>query len=131
MNARRLQKLADYLKTLPRKGFDFTAVGIKDDACGAIGCAIGHASVVWPRRLRLKTYYSRCLLEMKVPSGWLDMSYTGVAMELFGICSNDAEALFTPGSQYLIKLPVCGRNATPKQVAKLIERYIKREQNKK
>lgn len=52
MNAKRLQKLADYLKTVPRKNFDYRRVGRKD-ACGTIGCAMGHAATVFPRLIKL------------------------------------------------------------------------------
>jgi hypothetical protein len=49
---RRLNKLADYLETVPRKLFNMERWGT-DTPCGTAACVAGHACTLFPREMRL------------------------------------------------------------------------------
>lgn len=51
--------------------------------------------------------------------------YDDIAVNLFGISRDDAVALFTPNHQDQIDLKEVDDDATPSQVADLIEEYVK------
>lgn len=96
---KRLLKLADYLKTVPKERFDMSRVvgdswgGKQDLSCGTSACAMGWAATMPTfRRLGLRL------------GGGFDVFIKGfdswdmAAEELFNIDDNDVEALFGPQS---------------------------------
>ena len=127
---RRLLKLAAFLRTLPRDRFDYKRwvgadwKGKQDLSCGTTACALGWAATIPAfRRLGLRL--------RKIP-GW-DYSNGEVvfgkgkdiprdldaARALFGLNYDEAYLLFAPaedGSE---------ANATPKYVARKIEKLVK------
>lgn len=120
---KRMQKLIDYLRQLDRKEFNF---GILINECGSVGCAMGHTPYIWPKLVKYISWnhinYNNISLIKKTgsPSG-----YVNVAKELFGLTYQEALALFAPNHQYILNLPNLKENATPKQVAKNLEKFLK------
>lgn len=55
------------------------------------------------------------------------MRYVEVGEHLFGLSEEMSERLFTPDSQGGIhsKMPVCTDRNTPKQVASMLEKFLK------
>lgn len=50
MNRENLQKLADFIKTVPQEIFDMTHIRIGQTdkpECDSVGCVIGHATILW------------------------------------------------------------------------------------
>lgn len=142
MNAKRLLKLADFLEKLPKEKFDYGVVVCGDGTlpnkeltCGSVGCAIGWTPVALPKAAEYcgKTKgYSQTYYDVRpkgaVGRGW---SHAQAGAEIFGIDRRDALALFTPGSQWRINEEDLGSDATPKQVAALIRRFVKKNSTKK
>lgn len=123
---RRLLKLAKFLRTLPRKRFDYRTwtgsdwEGAQDLSCGTTGCALGWAATMPTfRRLGLRLIagfgYLRGFPKVGRKVG------SAAAEVLFGISVNEAEHLFMPGFGE--------DNATPKHVAKKIERFVAKRKN--
>ena len=116
---RRLLKLAAFLRTLPRKRFDYNRWvgrdwgGAPDLSCGTTGCALGWAATMPAfQRLGLR------LAPDGIPSllGRIHEPYTSATL-LFGIPWFDAQRLFSPSDGE--------ERATPKYVARKIERYVR------
>lgn len=114
---KRLLKLAAFLRTVPRRRFDYSTwigedwKGAQDLSCGTTACAMGWAATMPEfRRLGLR-------LDEGVPS--LDGNGDGfdAAQELFGLELSESIDLFAPDDGEA--------NATPKQVAKKIEQFVK------
>lgn len=126
-----LNKLADFLDTLPRSHFDLSIVqgrvpATKENTCGTVGCAIGWCPTVFPRLCRAPSasIYGLWAVNGRKINMWSG-GHAEVGRRLFGISNDDAYALFTPGEP----LPdgegaTLGSTATPKQVAKRIRTYI-------
>lgn len=130
INAKRLLKLADFLETVPRKSFNLSAwqsrpavkpEGKKQGECGFAGCAIGwaaHAKLF--RGLRLVD-----IGDGYDPEVFFNATESWEAIdELFNLApvphslrDGDAEYLFM-AEKY------DHYNATPKQVAKRIRKFV-------
>jgi hypothetical protein len=138
----RLLALAELLETLPRKRFDYGHwagdewKGEADLSCGTSACALGWATTMPSlRKLGLRL--------VKDSSGWIAvkllskngtyMNDTEAAHEVFGVSEKEFQYLFIPSDKYVnITLPELGlntyapgENATPKQVAKHIRKFVK------
>ena len=115
---RRLLKLCDFLEKLPRGKFDFAAVR-GERHCGTIGCAIGHTPEVFPRLVSAV--------------GWTVITVTGqsgfsaTGSFLFGISQKMAAYLFYPECQLSVShdLPNLRSDATPKQVARMLRKFVR------
>lgn len=137
---RRLLKLADFLKKLPRKRFDYGAwvgedwKGKADLSCGTTACALGWATVIPSLRKAGLRLYKR----NDGTNGYVTLkNRTRVgseqaAAEVFGITPQEAGYLFTPEYdtwgldvrfEHLGTAP--GWDATPQQVAKHIRNFVK------
>jgi len=113
--------------------------------CGTVGCAMGWAPVVFPRLLKytkvnevhpdeiwntedLKQLYIELRDPSLIKSAYDRNSYTIIASIVFDISQDEALALFTPDIHDW-NVPALNEtlpeNATPKQVAKRIRRYVK------
>lgn len=118
---KRLLKLAAFLRTVPKKKFDYaqvisrTAEGVYDLSCGSTGCALGWASAIPSfRRLGFRsTRHGRVFLKEDPGQAW----YPAVGAVFFGMSIDEASQLFSPEDSEF--------NATPKYVAKKIERFVK------
>jgi len=130
LNFRRIKKLTDFLRKLPRDQFRFAELRI-EHACGTIGCGIGHLPTVFPRlcesspnseparngRLKKAVY---CGVFLKgYPHG--DYDTFAVASEILGIPEPDVRRLFMPG--YTIFGQYLGERATPAQLADRLDQY--------
>jgi len=131
VNVRRLIKLADHLKRVPRQRFNMAfwgegVIGGSYPKCGFAGCAMGHAAFI-PlfRRLGLRlvqtisaaqAYDGKAEFEPRIER----RGGMRAAMWLFSIDSGQATQLF--GSQ-----DASGedREETPQQVAKRIRQFVK------
>lgn len=147
---RRLLKLAEFLRALPRKRFDYSTwvgedwKGAPDLSCGTTACALGWATVVPSIRragLRLvsvkaKTRGGEEVVSVANPQlgimpdedGPYDLSFSA-AISVFGISLDDAMFLFQPGHERYREDGSVNRSpdhkATPKQVASHIEKFVK------
>lgn len=123
---RRLLKLASFLRTLPRKRFDYRWwvgddwQGGKDLSCGTTACALGWATVIPEfRKKGLKLEFDEWDAG-KVRFGHREGLRAAEAF--FGIHFNEAASLFLPNGD---------ANATAKQVARKIERFVDRRRKSK
>lgn len=126
---RRLLKLAAYLRTVPPRRFNYNRwvgddwEGAPDLSCGTTACALGWATVM--------PEFRRLGLKMKEDEGggyvvlgddtnvWTDPDPSiNAAVQVFGLTEDEALLLFTPGYDE--------DTATPKQVAKKIEKFVAR-----
>lgn len=119
----RLLKLAAFLRKLPRKRFDYTRwvgpdwKGSQDLSCGTTGCALGWAAAMPAFQklgLRFGSEGTPTLTTDIWSEGW--GPYTAVR-KLFALQCGEAWHLFAPSDRE--------RNATPKYVARKIERFVK------
>jgi hypothetical protein len=126
---RRLLKLAEFLRTVPRKKFDYRSwvgadwEGKQDLSCGTTACALGWAATMPSFRrlgMRLKTIESS--MATTTYHGYVGLKDSNttdslwVAEQVFGLSYEDASRLFTPSEDE--------EEATPKQVAKKIEQFV-------
>ncbi len=129
LQEKRLLKLCDFLDKLPRSKFDFVREVTKTDekhTCGTVCCAIGWAPAVFPRLIK---WNPNKLNGSDDWIGWyLDKtgeieSWSNAITRLFGV----PYELFLPNHQTSEeqKLDNCGYHATPKQVSKMLRRYLK------
>ncbi len=133
INAKRLLKLAAFLDKLPRSHFDFNTVRSKvevtpQNTCGTVGCAIGWCPTVFPRVCKTTRKGSCLSVNGRIVNGGgffdSDAHWAVVGERLFDMDIDDAYALFTPGNDAPNDSKSLGENATPKQVAKRIRRYV-------
>lgn len=148
---KRLLELADTLDTIPRKRFDF-AVWVGDDwqgapdlSCGTTACALGWATTIPSLKragLRLKRDNGN---RWSASDPWMHYGHVvtpntddsmRAAMEVFAITYDDAELLFSPSDPCYDHPKWYGKkileeNATPKQVASLIRRFVAARQKGK
>ncbi len=112
---KRLQKLADFLKTVPRKQFDIERLVFGDPkkiGCGSIACAIGHCPIVFPKQWKfIGSYY------VKLRSGGIFWDLD--SEKFFGIAERDVVSIFTSQGYQPYQ------NVTPKMVARKIEKFLK------
>lgn len=136
IHVKRLKKLIAFLRKLPRKRFNFAIVRNEPPKCGAVGCAIGYMPNVFPRVF--KSFYRNYCDTTGVEEGWdwthgvgfrgqRIVSFDGVAEWVSGLELPLASHLFSPGCQTRVHadLPDLGDKATPKQVAAMLEKFIK------
>lgn len=122
----RLLKLAEFLRTVPRKRFDYRTwvgddwKGAQDLSCGTTACALGWATTMPEfRRLGLRLFKSSYS-----NTGYVGMDGeaedtidpSGAAEQIFGLDSTAVGYLFAPGRGE--------SRATPKRVAKKIEKFV-------
>ena len=137
VHKKRLLKLADFLDKLPPEKFDFDKIVYGSElpnktlSCGSVGCAIGWCPVVFPRLVMYEQYDTDSDSGIRVKhriSGYDNYRY--IARELFGVNPHrEAFALFSPGwdgdmEREVLGLPDIGSDATPKQVAKNIRKFV-------
>lgn len=131
---RRLNKLADFLDTVPVRRFNFSewisdlwkGGSLKAPSCKATACALGWATAI-PEFAKLGLY----LFRSGDRSGQICLEGGGTDFDagaiLFGIDFNQSFFLFSPEAEnYLpgFRWQTPDRNATPKQVARHIRRFI-------
>lgn len=122
---RRLLILADFLEKLPRKRFDLSSwvgnewEGKADLSCGTSACAMGWATTI-PQFRKLGLRLSKYGLPY-FGKGYYQTSGMHAAADLFGISDNEAYYLFMPYEEDI------AANATPKQVAKHIRKFVAAE----
>jgi hypothetical protein len=126
-SAHRLLKLADFLDKLPRRKFDYRLYGEKTK-CGTVACALGWATQMPEfRRLGLKAKWVKdCWAEFRLIPVFYGEMGPGAACPVFGLTEDEAWFLFMPAATLTAdgdRSP--GGNATPKQVAKHIRRFVK------
>jgi len=125
MKYKRMEKLADFLDKLPRRQFYFGDIIDTWDwkkGCGSVCCAIGWTPMVFPKFI--KWTESKGNVETEKNYG-----YVRVAAETFGITPSHAKDLFTPGTQVNLNLNYLNGDSTPKQVAKMLRKYMKKVRN--
>lgn len=129
----RLLKLAAFLRTLPREKFNYERwvgsdwQGKQDLSCGTTGCALGWAATMPEfRRLGLELRLSGnlagyvTLKDEGPPVGWGEensKSYAA-ACRIFYLDAEESE------DEYLFRPKVGEEDATPKYVARKIEKFV-------
>lgn len=120
---RRLRKLIAFLRQLPRRKFDFSDV-VKETngkGCGSVACALGWTPVAFPKHFKWIDnggYASR--------RGSEGIHLFRDAADYFQI-PRFHDNLFVPAGAWAVSnhLPNLNGDATPKQVARMLEQYIK------
>lgn len=118
---RRLNKLACFLDTIPRRNFDLTCVVATDDLptrdvakCGAAACAVGWCPIVFPRsNIFFDKPDSWSTIDVEFPDG---TNLLG-ACDFFGLTFDQGHYLFTPDSYD-------NYNPEPKEVAERIRKLM-------
>lgn len=121
--ANRLLKLADFLDALPRKKFDYSTYG-EERACGTVACALGWAPSL---PFAKKEKASRVLDNDYFYDFAICGQYAGpheVSKHLFDLNPDEHRSLFVPGP-IVEGYSGLWENATPKQVAKHIRKFVK------
>ena len=127
----RLMKLIEALDALPREAFNFETVVDKFDrahSCATVACAIGWTPRIFPRLAQwTRTEYGFDSVTPRggASTGIIRDDMDVVAKSLFGLTSDHCE-IFVPNGQKSVhvNLPDCGFDATPKQVAKMLRKFI-------
>ena len=132
---KRLLKLADFLKTVPKKRFNFGVFsdGVLGPGCGSKGCALGWATQIKGFRDR-----RRCGLELHIDDTWgegevrmynIDGDLVtvgfGAGAAAFALDYDESYRLFSPGKSVNGEC-FLSVNATPKAVAKNIRVFVKK-----
>jgi hypothetical protein len=130
MNAKRLLKLAAFLRQLPPHKFNFDvvtfqigkpmakALAAREEHCGTVACAIGWLPAVFPRSVLWDSnsnIYEHPLVVLKRNKNMVNFS---AAEQLFDLSYGDARYLFDPERSYL------GSDATAVEVAAHIEKFV-------
>jgi hypothetical protein len=124
---KRLLKLAAFLRTLPRKRFNYKH-WVGNDwkgepdlmSCGTAACALGWATTIPLFRkegLRLRAYSNGGGAPMLLDKEGEETSHYDAGARVFGITNEESHYLFSDNSGI-------GWDATPKQVAKKIENFV-------
>ena len=124
---KRLEKLIGFLKKLKPEKFNFGSVISKWDRkheCGSVCCAIGWTPVIFPNLIK---WNHNSLLSLAIKKTGNGRSFGWIASYLFGIDFRISTSLFSPQDQddvheNLKRLP---EEATPKAVAKMLEKFLK------
>lgn len=139
---KRLMLVAEKLRTVKPKRFDYNKwvgdswKGMQDLSCGTTGCALGWASTVPAlRRAGLRLGFKRDLgvvhLAGQDPNS--SVGYESVSIDaakhVFGLTHSEARFLFIPHGDFDFVTKCYGLEglsprAKPKQLARLIERFI-------
>lgn len=133
IHRKRLQKLIDHLRQMPRENFNFEALHERS-ICGTVSCAIGETPCLFPKLVEYayeflcKDGREQYVVKSKKTG---KESYDEIGAELFGISSFISYCLFTPGEQFELNLPNCRRDTPPKQVAKMLQAFLDRQSKKK
>lgn len=144
VHEKRLLKLAAFLRErVPRKKFDFNHIMreganppqvaiLKTEDCGTTGCAVGWMPVCFPRDFAWNPWVGN---QLEVVNKKTHKDDLDAAQEWFGLTLNETMYLFYPEGYYevydsdgvLFKQihNNLGEDATPKQVARHIERFVK------
>lgn len=126
IHKKRLLQLIAFLKALPKESFDFASIRNHIHDCGAVGCAIGWAPKVFPKSIVFQKTGGDDLPYVRLRA--LESSgFADVAQWLTGLGFRKANALFHPEQQLQVseRLPSMQATATPKQVARMLEKFIK------
>lgn len=117
---RRLLKLAKFLRKLPREKFDYSVlVKQTENGCGTVCCAVGWMPAVDPRNWKWVADGT-----VPVVRGNGDRTQ----LEYFSINNTEFSLLFTPWFLFTTPPDAPQRDATPKQVAAHIEKFVKGRQ---
>lgn len=122
----RFEKLCDFLEKLPREKFDFgtpyDTMPTQEGTCNSVGCAIGWTPSVFPK-LVTRTHHGYFAWRKEA-----SCTYAGIAVRLFGLPLQTASDLFAPYDEWYIdcELPQCDEDTTPKQVAKMLRKFLAR-----
>lgn len=119
----RLWRVVRFLRRLPRDRFRF---GILTNSCHSVGCAVGWLPSVFPtlaRYGRREKNEQGVIINGARQSGSSITDATKSLFELPFYC----RFLFIPLAQYRISkdLPMVSSMGTPKQVASLLEKFIR------
>lgn len=125
----RLEKTIDFLKILNPRKFDFGDVISKWDRekkCGSVCCVIGWVPAIFPRLVKWSGSLETSS-QFKIKGKRGPQSYGEVGSFLFGIDSFTADTLFNPSALHRVhaSLRNKGNVETPKQVAKMLEKFLK------
>lgn len=136
---KKLKRLAEFLMTnVERKKFIFSSFAKFTDVsmytsssaertcsanhkCCTKACALGWATTIWPKHLKLSTgYYGTdvILINSGYEAGYENFE---AAEQFFDITYDEAIDLFAPNEKL-------GKYATPKQVAKNILKFVKQKE---
>lgn len=132
---RRLLKLAAFLRTIPRRRFNYNRwvgddwAGKPDLSCGTEACALGWAATIPAfRKLGLRldmeqlTFYRQGRVVLgTIRKGRRVIEGTEAAERVFGLTHQEATYLFVP---YTTLENQGESQATPKYVARKIERFV-------
>lgn len=137
---KRLEKLAGFLETLPKQKFDFGEIAVERGLpmaealaagrkeCGTVGCAIGWMPAAFPQAMEWSRTCSTDTLP-DVKSRTTGSTDFNAACEFFGLTRTEANHLFLPLGPLLDEDSSgnngLGYDATPKQVARHIRRFLK------
>ena len=136
IHKKRLQKLIAFLRQLPRKRFDFAIIRKEPPKCGAVGCAIGYLPNVFPwvfksvitsRETDMFGTHEVAFRENE------NLRFQEAAVWVTGIQDDwQAVGLFQAEGQHRVseELPLLPEEATPKQVARMLEKFIKLQKAK-
>ena len=122
---KRLEKLIGFLKTLDNNKFNFYYVITRRNEkynCGAVCCAIGWTPAIFPNLVKWGTSFSK----LKWKNERILRDYGDIACELFGIRERLSYPLFRPGGQFEVHGDLeMNKGNSPKQVAKMLEKFLK------
>jgi hypothetical protein len=135
---RRLLKLADHLEKGPKKAkwahkkFNYAFFDSEDGEmnskyhCGTAGCAIGECPAVFPRYWKFQADQFGGFLNIILNNDFSRYEFQA-AQEFFKINEGEAEYLFNPGGAWWAERYKnhLSNNATAKQVAKHIRKFVK------
>jgi hypothetical protein len=117
----RLRELIAGLRELPDEAFNFRVLR-ENSSCGTVACAIGWTPEIFPDLVKVDVSMGHPRV-VHIATG--ETSYW-IAHELFGISEDQASWLFYPCRQHHLSplLPICDDDATPDEVAAMLEKYI-------
>lgn len=130
LGLRKLERLANFLKTLPKKKFNFDVIGTcdaknadktKTAKCCTAACALGWATVLWPKKMKMHVY------DTDDSKTYTNVSYDDVyddfeaGEKLFSISYDESRYLFDPWCRE----SVLSERSTNTQVANHILKFVK------
>lgn len=108
--AKRLLKLAAFLRTMPKAKFDFgtimdvrgkpplEALKAGEHPCGTVGCAVGWMPAVWPKQVKWAGNFTPWVKLVGHSYNFAGRSFD-TAEKFFGLSYADVRYLFNPGNQ--------------------------------
>ena len=115
LNVVNLDKIIGFLDKLPTEKFDFNEVRSE---CGSIACAVGWFPSIFPEVEYTSPYFRL--------NGMDDLIYYEMGSSILNVSKDIAFDLFSPQSKtskLFPTLPVCGNNATPKEVSAKLKAF--------